>query len=162
MALHEQASLVAELESERAALKEQLAELSSRLESIETQGDPSSSLAQRRLELRTKELESRLDLEQTTRARMEVRCYHLSYYFSSSIISIIYWWMDEKSPVCSLFLQPFFYFLPALLFLIYFVQRMQNKIMKVIEINASPHSMPSLTLLYNMLCNAIELLFIVN
>ncbi|XP_069699015.1 unconventional myosin-XVIIIa isoform X4 [Periplaneta americana] len=73
MALQEQAGLVAEMESERAALKEQLAELSARLESIETQGDPSSSLAQRRLELRTKELESKLELEQTTRARMEVQ-----------------------------------------------------------------------------------------
>ena len=72
MALQEQAGLVAELESERAALKEQLAELSSRLESMETQGDTSSSLAQRRLELRTKELDSRLELEQTTRARLEV------------------------------------------------------------------------------------------
>ncbi|KAJ4426658.1 hypothetical protein ANN_26456 [Periplaneta americana] len=78
MALQEQAGLVAEMESERAALKEQLAELSARLESIETQGDPSSSLAQRRLELRTKELESKLELEQTTRARMEVCFYYIS------------------------------------------------------------------------------------
>jgi myosin-18 len=72
MALQEQAGLVAELEGERTALKEQLAELSSRLESMETLGDTSSSLAQRRLELRTKELESKLELEQTTRARLEV------------------------------------------------------------------------------------------
>jgi hypothetical protein len=119
MALQEQASLVAELESERAALKEQLAELSFRLESIETQGDPSSSLAQRRLELRTKELESRLDLEQTTRARMEVCCYYLSSSFSSSITFVVYRLMAEKFPIYFIFPQSFiFYFLPAVFFLL--------------------------------------------
>ncbi|XP_067015742.2 unconventional myosin-XVIIIa isoform X2 [Anabrus simplex] len=73
LALQEQAGRVAELESERASLREQLAELGSRLESMETLGDPSSSLMQKRLELRTKELESKLELEQTTRSRLEVQ-----------------------------------------------------------------------------------------
>ncbi|KAK7864785.1 hypothetical protein R5R35_012278 [Gryllus longicercus] len=73
MALQEQAGRVAELESERASLKEQLAEMGSRLENMETLGDPSSSLAQKRLELRAKELESKLELEQTTRSRLEVQ-----------------------------------------------------------------------------------------
>lgn len=72
MSLQEQAGRISELESERASLREQLAELSSKLENIETLGDPSSSLAQRRLEMKTKELESRLELEQTTRSRLEV------------------------------------------------------------------------------------------
>ncbi|XP_049767594.1 unconventional myosin-XVIIIa isoform X3 [Schistocerca cancellata] len=73
LALQEQAGRVSELESERASLREQLAELTTRLESMETLGDPSSSLTQRRLEMRTKELESKLELEQTTRARLEVQ-----------------------------------------------------------------------------------------
>lgn len=73
LVLHEQANRIAELESERCSLKEQLAEVTSRLESIETHGDPTSSLVVKRLELKTKELESKLDLEQTTRSRMEVR-----------------------------------------------------------------------------------------
>nr|CAD7590370.1 unnamed protein product [Timema genevievae] len=73
MVLQDQAGMVAELESERSALKEQLAELAIKLESMETVGDPISSLAQKRLEFRIKELESKLELEQTTRCRMEVQ-----------------------------------------------------------------------------------------
>nr|CAD7398400.1 unnamed protein product [Timema poppensis] len=73
MVLQDQAGMVAELESERSALKEQLAELAIKLESMETVGDPTSSLAQKRLEFRIKELESKLELEQTTRCRMEVQ-----------------------------------------------------------------------------------------
>ena len=73
LTLHEQANRISELESERASLKDQLAEITSRLENIETHGDPTSSLTVKRLELKTKELESKLDLEQTTRSRMEVR-----------------------------------------------------------------------------------------
>ncbi len=71
LTLHEQANRIAELESERSSLKEQLAEVTSRLENIETHGDPTSSLTVKRLELKTKELESKLDLELTTRSRME-------------------------------------------------------------------------------------------
>lgn len=67
---------VASLEAERSSLKDQLTELSQRLESVEQLGDPTAnSLATRRLEFRTKELESKLELEQTTRARLEVRNY---------------------------------------------------------------------------------------
>ncbi|XP_033212416.1 unconventional myosin-XVIIIa [Belonocnema kinseyi] len=62
------------LEAEKSSLKDQLTELSQRLESVEQLGDPTAnSLATRRLEFRTKELESKLELEQTTRARLEVR-----------------------------------------------------------------------------------------
>lgn len=64
---------ITELESEKSSLKEQIAELHTRLENIETMGDSSASLQNKRLELRTKELESRLEFEQTTRARLEVQ-----------------------------------------------------------------------------------------
>lgn len=66
-------SLVSELETERNTLKEQIAELNAKLESIENAGDASSNLIAKRLELRSKELESKLDLEQTTRSRLEVQ-----------------------------------------------------------------------------------------
>uniref|UniRef100_A0A336KMA4 CSON012468 protein n=1 Tax=Culicoides sonorensis TaxID=179676 RepID=A0A336KMA4_CULSO len=64
---------ITELESEKSSLKEQIAELHTRLENIESMGDSSAHLQNKRLELRTKELESRLEFEQTTRARLEVQ-----------------------------------------------------------------------------------------
>lgn len=64
---------IAALEAEKSSLKDQLSELTQRLESVEQLGDPTAnSLATRRLEFRAKELESKLELEQTTRARLEV------------------------------------------------------------------------------------------
>lgn len=48
LALQEQVSLVSELEIERNQLKEQLAEVTSRLESVESMGDPSSNLLVKR------------------------------------------------------------------------------------------------------------------
>lgn len=74
---------IAALEAEKSSLKDQLAELAQRLESVEQLGDPTAnSLATRRLEFRAKELESKLELEQTTRARLEVPAIKLtnSYY----------------------------------------------------------------------------------
>ncbi|KAJ8917234.1 hypothetical protein NQ315_002251 [Exocentrus adspersus] len=73
LALQEQVSLVSELEIERNQLKEQLAELTSKLESVESMGDASSNLQVKRSELKVKELESKLELEQTTRTRLEVQ-----------------------------------------------------------------------------------------
>ncbi|XP_058832507.1 uncharacterized protein LOC131690615 isoform X2 [Topomyia yanbarensis] len=64
---------ISELESEKKSLKEQIFELTSRLENVENIGDSSSSIQFKRLELRTKEIESRLELEQANRARTEVQ-----------------------------------------------------------------------------------------
>ncbi|XP_023035936.1 unconventional myosin-XVIIIa isoform X3 [Drosophila willistoni] len=62
-----------EMEAERNNLKEQVTELQHRLDNVENLGDPSMAMMSKRLELRTKELESRLELEQATRARLEVQ-----------------------------------------------------------------------------------------
>ncbi|XP_065090928.1 unconventional myosin-XVIIIa isoform X2 [Ochlerotatus camptorhynchus] len=64
---------ILELESERTSLKEQISDLTARLENVENIGDSPSSIQIKRLELRTKELESRLEFEQATRARMEIQ-----------------------------------------------------------------------------------------
>lgn len=72
-ALQDSVARVAELEQENQSLQDQLAELTARLASAETLGDPSSSLTAKRLELRCKELESRLELEQTTRGRLDTQ-----------------------------------------------------------------------------------------
>ncbi|XP_058974006.1 unconventional myosin-XVIIIa isoform X8 [Musca domestica] len=64
---------LSELEAERNSLKEQVNELQHRLENIENLADPSAAMNSKRLELRSKELESRLDLEQATRSRLEVQ-----------------------------------------------------------------------------------------
>lgn len=73
IALQEQVSLVSELEVERNQLKDQLSELTTKLESVESMGDASSNLLVKRSELKVKELESKLELEQTTRGRLEVQ-----------------------------------------------------------------------------------------
>ncbi|XP_065168526.1 unconventional myosin-XVIIIa isoform X2 [Atheta coriaria] len=77
LALQEQVSLVAELEVERNGLKEQLAEMTSKLESVESLGDASSHILVKRAELKVKELESKLELEQTTKQRQEVQVVRL-------------------------------------------------------------------------------------
>lgn len=69
----EQAGRIAELETDRANLQERLAELTFRLDNMETHGDPAGSLNLKRLQLRVTELESKLQLELTTRTRLEVQ-----------------------------------------------------------------------------------------
>ena len=69
--IHEQANAVTDLEEERNSLKEQLAEYAQKIQSLD--GDNVSSAQHHRLELKIRELESKLDLEQTTRGRMETQ-----------------------------------------------------------------------------------------
>ncbi|XP_065348989.1 uncharacterized protein Mhcl isoform X1 [Cloeon dipterum] len=67
----ELAVTAATLEAERNSLREQVAEMSARLEAAE--GDTTTGLTARRLETKIRELESRLELEATTRARAETQ-----------------------------------------------------------------------------------------
>ena len=67
--ISEQANNITDLEEERNRLKENLAEFAQKVQSLE--GENVSTAQHHRLELKIKELESKLDLEQTTRGRME-------------------------------------------------------------------------------------------
>nr|XP_045601361.1 uncharacterized protein LOC123760035 isoform X4 [Procambarus clarkii] len=67
--LSEQSQQIAELEHEKQVLQERMLELSSKVEVLE--GETANIHTQRRLEMKIKEIESKLELEQTTRQRLE-------------------------------------------------------------------------------------------
>merc|ERR1739844_135186 len=69
--ISEQCNRVTDLEEEKTQLKSQVAELVTKITSLE--GENLANPAQSRLELKVKELESKLELEQTTRGRMETQ-----------------------------------------------------------------------------------------
>ncbi|GAB6030070.1 Myosin XVIIIA, variant 2 [Chamberlinius hualienensis] len=69
--LAELAGQVSDLEVERNMLRDQLTELTGKLEQLE--GETVSSHEQKRLEMKVKEMETRLELEATTRGRLEVQ-----------------------------------------------------------------------------------------
>merc|ERR1712128_236363 len=62
---------IQELEEERNKLREQLAEMSQRVDCLDA--DNVSSLQHKRLEMKIRELESKLELELTTRSRMDTQ-----------------------------------------------------------------------------------------
>jgi len=69
--IQDQAATIQELENERNKLREQYAEISQRLDHME--GENVSSAQHKRLELKIRELESKLELEKTTRNRLETQ-----------------------------------------------------------------------------------------
>uniref|UniRef100_A0A0P6DC77 Unconventional myosin-XVIIIa n=1 Tax=Daphnia magna TaxID=35525 RepID=A0A0P6DC77_9CRUS len=69
--LQDQTAQLMTLEHEKSSLKEQVAELSARLECLEI--DTKSVHTQKRMELKVKELESRVELEQTSKSRLETQ-----------------------------------------------------------------------------------------
>lgn len=69
--INDQAGIISDIEEERNKLKEQLAEMSIRIESL--QGESVTTAQHKRLELKIRELETKLELEKTTRGRMETQ-----------------------------------------------------------------------------------------
>ena len=68
-ALAEQSMQISELESANASLKETIAELNAKLESLEE--DQVSQQIQKRFHMKIRELETRMELETTTKSRLE-------------------------------------------------------------------------------------------
>lgn len=62
---------ISELEAASSSLKETIAELTAKLETLEV--DNASQQVQKRFQLKVREVETRLELETTTRTRLEVR-----------------------------------------------------------------------------------------
>lgn len=73
--IQEQTIRISDLEEERNRLREQIAEMNVRIESLD--GENMCHAQHNRLELKIKELESKLELEQTTRSRMETQIVRL-------------------------------------------------------------------------------------
>ena len=71
MTIQNQAATIQELEFERNKLKDQYAEISKRLDQMGKEGENVNSAQQQKLELKIKELETKLELEKTTKGRME-------------------------------------------------------------------------------------------
>jgi len=73
MTIQNQAATIQELEFEKNKLKDQYAELSKRLDQMgkEKEGENINTAQQQKLELKIKELETKLELEKTTKGRME-------------------------------------------------------------------------------------------
>eukprot|EP00090_Calanus_glacialis_P009359 TRINITY_DN17730_c0_g1_i1.p1 TRINITY_DN17730_c0_g1~~TRINITY_DN17730_c0_g1_i1.p1 ORF type:complete len:2011 (+),score=520.24 TRINITY_DN17730_c0_g1_i1:123-6155(+) len=69
--IQDQAGTIQELEDERNKLREQLAEMSQRVDCLDA--DNVSNLQHKRLEMKIRELESKLELELTTRNRMDTQ-----------------------------------------------------------------------------------------
>merc|ERR1712025_972808 len=69
--IQDQASSIQQLEDDKAKLKEQLAELLQKIDCMDV--DNMSNLTQKRLEMKIRELESKLELELTTRGRMDTQ-----------------------------------------------------------------------------------------
>merc|ERR1711962_1029890 len=69
--IQDQAATIQNLEAERNKLREQCAEISQRLDHME--GDNVSTSQHKRLELKIRELESKLELEKTTKQRLETQ-----------------------------------------------------------------------------------------
>merc|ERR1712038_2159857 len=69
--IQDQASSIQQLEDDKAKLKEQLAELLQKIDCMDV--DTVSNLTMKRLEMKIRELESKLELELTTKGRMETQ-----------------------------------------------------------------------------------------